>query len=253
MREADIPRYAPHKSLMGGEGVPMHEAHGNAADALIIDPLQRLANLIPRRPTEHPYGLPRQAPDEVLALSALIANLEPRLGDDPSRILGVVLQRDTLIDLDDLLIQDVWLPDGEIKDLWPRLVSYGQTVPEALCDDHGDPLALALEQGVGGDGGAHADGLDGGGVEGLAAGNVSGEEVLHDAPDALERGVGVVGRVLGQELQHDVLAIARADTVGKGAAAVDGDADAPGCHFVLSCVCGLMAWKYGVRWGYLYE
>jgi hypothetical protein len=50
--------------------------------------------------------------------------------------------------------------------------------------------------------------------------------VGEDAADGFEGGVGVVGGVLGEELDYDILAAVVADAVGKGAAAVDGDADA---------------------------
>ena len=44
-----------------------------------------------------------------------------------------------------------------------------QQIPKAACDGQGEVFTFPFEQGIGGDGGAHFDGGDAGGVEGLVA------------------------------------------------------------------------------------
>ena len=224
--EANLPCDAAYQGLVVGERVSVHQTHGYAADAGVIHFLQLVPDVVVFGASQDPDRLAGEAPDEIFALRLLRARLSVRLCDFPLRVLGIVLQRDALVNLDDLLIQDVGLPDGQVKDLWPGLVANGEAVAEAARDDHGNLFAFALQQGVCGHGGAHADGVDVGGVEGLAAGDVALEEMAHDAPDALERRVVVVGRVFGQELDDDFLAAVLAHAVGEGAAAVDGYANA---------------------------
>ncbi len=60
-----------------------------------------------------------------------------------------------LVDLDDALVEHVGLDDMAGEDLRPRLVADAQRVAEALGDDEERALALALEQRIGGDRGAH--------------------------------------------------------------------------------------------------
>lgn len=54
--------------------------------------------------------------------------------------------------------------DAEVKDVRPRLRADVQQVLEALGDDQREPLTLALQQRIGRDRRAHADGLDPRGV-----------------------------------------------------------------------------------------
>ena len=62
-----------------------------------------------------------------------------------------------LVDLDDALVQHVGLDDVLGEDLWPRLVTDAQRVAKALGDEQQGAVALALEQRIGGDRGAHFD------------------------------------------------------------------------------------------------
>ena len=66
---------------------------------------------------------------------------------------------DAFVDLDDAFVERLGQFDLAGED--PRAVLIGdpQRVAEAAGDDESGALALALQQGVGGDGGAHADGL----------------------------------------------------------------------------------------------
>lgn len=229
--EAELARDLADESLVRGEGVGVHQAHGDAADAGVVHALQVGADGVAGRAPQDAHGLAGQAHDEVGGLGGGGAGGGGDAGDVARGVLGVVLEGDALVDLDDGRVEHVGLADGEVEDVRARLVADDEAVAEALGDDEGDGLALALEEGVGGDGGAHADGLDVGRVEGLAAGDVGAREVGENAADGFEGGVGVVGGVFGQELDHEVLAAVVADAVGKGAAAVDGDADAA----VLAC------------------
>ena len=62
---------------------------------------------------------------------------------------------DALVDFDDPLVEHRRKHDVPREDVRPRLVSDPQRVAEAARDRQRDPLALALEQRVGGDGRAH--------------------------------------------------------------------------------------------------
>jgi hypothetical protein len=65
------------------------------------------------------------------------------------------------------------------------------------------------------------------------------EEVGHDATDPFEGRIVVVSRVLGQELDDDVFAIEIPNAIGKCAASVNSNPDAPifldGGHLELIC------------------
>ncbi len=227
MLEPNLPGYLPDERLVVRKCVGMHQTHGHAPNPRVKHPLQLLSHRLPRRTPQHPHRLARQ-PHHQLRLPGLgTPNFHIHLSHRPLRILGIILQRDPLVHLDHARVQHLWLPDGQVENPRPRLVPNDETVAKPFCDNQRNSLALALEQRVGRDGGAHADGIDAGRVQGLAAGNVAGQEVRHDAADPLERRVAIVGRVLGQELDDDVLAVEVADAIGEGTAAVDGNADAP--------------------------
>ncbi len=65
-----------------------------------------------------------------------------------------------LVDLDDALVEHVRFDDVLREDFRPRLVTDAQRVAEALGDQKQRALALALEERVGCDRGAHLDGAD---------------------------------------------------------------------------------------------
>jgi hypothetical protein len=101
------------------------------------------------------------------------------------------------------------------KDLGAVLVGDAQRVAEALGDDQQGTLALALEQGVRCDRGAHLDGGDVG--RDRRAGPQS-----QDVADALDRGVAVALRILRQQLvRHQSAIRLLCHHVGEGAAAID--------------------------------
>ncbi len=87
-----------------------------------------------------------------------------------------------------------------------------QRVGEAARGDQRGALALALEQGIGRDGGAHADRAQRPAL------------IAQKLADALEGGVGIVARVLRQQLEHSQRAVRAArDDVGESATPIDGE------------------------------
>jgi hypothetical protein len=119
-------------------------------------------------------------------------------------------------DLDYPVVQHLGQHDLAVEDARPVLVGDAQGVGEAAGDDQDGGLALALEQGVGGDGGAQPDGSDAFGGKGVVR---SEAEQLTDTGHG---GVAVGPRVVGQQLVRDQAAVrALRDDIGEGAAPVD--------------------------------
>ena len=120
-----------------------------------------------------------------------------------------------LVDFDRPLVEHRREHDMPREYVRPCLVSDAKRVAEAARDRQRDPLALAFEQGVGGDGRAHAHFLD--------RAPFLGEH----APDRFQRGVIVLVRVLRQQLLDPHLPVGRArNDVGERPAAVDCEAPA---------------------------
>lgn len=228
MLEADLLGNFADQCLVVGKCVAVHQTHGYAPNPFVKDSLQLLTNALVFGPVQDPHRLARKAHNKLGTFRALIAGSGGSLGDPSFRILGIVLQRNPFVNLDDLLVQHVGLPDGQVEDFGPALVADGQAVSETFGDDHSNLLALAFQESVRRHGCSHADGVDLGGVQRLAARDVSFCEVAHDAADALQGRILIVGGVFRQQLDHDVLAIEGAHAVGKSAAAVYGNADAAG-------------------------
>lgn len=134
-------------------------------------------------------------PPDVLRRVAPVAR--PRLGRQR--------QEDHLVDLDDGLIEVGRARDGQVKYVRPRLVADVQQVREPGAHEQRAALAAALEQRVGRDRRAHADGRDAARVERRGARVRRAGDRLEHAADALARRVGVVGGVLGQQLEHPVV------------------------------------------------
>ena len=121
-----------------------------------------------------------------------------------------------LVDLDDALEQHLRLDDVLGENLRPRLVADAKRVAKALGGQQQRALALALQQRVGGDRGAHLHRADAARRDWLAF--CKPEQVA----DALDGGVAIGLRVLRQELVGRQRAVrAAADDIGEGAAAVD--------------------------------
>ena len=95
----------------------------------------------------------------------------------------------------------------------PGLVADAKRVAEAPVDHEQGPIALAFEEGVGGDRGPHLDGVD---VRDGRTGSSS-----HKLADTLDGGIAVVLRIVGEELARDERAVGTSgDDVGERAASV---------------------------------
>ncbi len=123
---------------------------------------------------------------------------------------------DPLVRLDRALVEEARQLDPADEELRPVLVGDAQRVGEPLRDDQRGPLALALEQRVGRDRRPHLDRVDRVGGDRRSRGQAK------QLADALDRGVAVALRVVGQELVRREAAVGAArDDVGERAAAVD--------------------------------
>ncbi len=126
------------------------------------------------------------------------------------RAQHLAVRRHPLVDLDDAGVERLGQDDRQVEQPRPRLMADPQRVAVPAGDCQADRLAGPLEQGVGRHRRAHADRGDG-----LAAGQ---------PPDALAGGVGVERRLRQQFGGADAAVGGVGDDVGKGAAAVDGEA-----------------------------
>ena len=107
------------------------------------------------------------------------------------------------------------------EDFRPRLVADLERVAEAFAHQQQHAIALALEQCVGGDGGAHLDAVDQLGRQRVPARH------LKQIGDACGRRVGVSLGILGEKLVREEPPVRRPrHDVGEGSAAVD--AELPG-------------------------
>ena len=78
-------------------------------------------------------------------------------------------------------------------------------------------LALALQQGIGRDGGAH-----------LHRGNLAAARLGEDRGDSRDRGIVITFGIFGQQLaDHALAGRAVRDDIGEGAAAIDREGPAP--------------------------
>ncbi len=138
-----------------------------------------------------------------------------RQGGLVQRAHHLALGPEALLGFDHTRVERRGLVDVEVEQPWPGLVADGERVGEALGRDQQGARALALQQGVGGDGRAHADGRHPLGREGCP------DRSLQQPAHALDRRV-LIGRRGGQELGGDEFARrSAADHIGEGAAPVD--------------------------------
>jgi len=132
------------------------------------------------------------------------------------RLLDRTVGADAPADLGDALVELLRKHDLLGEDVGPRLVGDPQRVAKALRDEEQDAVALAFQQRVGGDGGAHLDVADGAGGDRLAL--LQAEQVA----DALDGGVAIGAGILREQLARvEPAGRVAADDVGEGAAAVD--------------------------------
>ena len=96
--------------------------------------------------------------------SALAASRSRAHGGEIGLALDRAVGAHALVDLGDALVEHVRLDDVAGKNLRPRLVADLERVAETLGDQQQRALALALEQRIGGDRGAHLHGADAAGA-----------------------------------------------------------------------------------------
>ena len=126
------------------------------------------------------------------------------------RAQDLAINADPLVDLDDAFIEHRWQHDVPREDVGPRLVADPQRIAEPPGHRQRDPFALAFEQGVGCDRGAHPH-----------LGDLA-DLVGQDTPDRLQRRILVATGVVGQQLLDPHAPVGRAcDDVGERPAAVD--------------------------------
>ena len=135
---------------------------------------------------------------------------------DGQRRQHLAVRADALVDFDHLAVEQFGQHDMAREDLRPVLVGDAQRVAKTLRDEQHRALALALQQRVGGDRGAHLHRFDALGRNRRAGGDAE------QMADAGERRVAVMLRVFGQQLVRDDAAVGPArDDIGEGAAAID--------------------------------
>ena len=104
--------------------------------------------------------------------------------------------------------------EEEIVEPGAGLASYFNGIFEALRRDEGGACAFALQQSIGSHGRA------------VKENEVSAERNFAGGFDNGLRGIGGAG----EDLEHSQLSTVHPDTVGEGAAGVDGDAERLGAH-----------------------
>ena len=126
-----------------------------------------------------------------------IARVERRPEPGPrrrrvERAQHLAVGRHPLVDLDDVAVERLGQDDLAREDVGPRLVADAQRVAEAGGDRQRDRLALALEQGVGGDRRPHLDRAD------RAAARLG-----EDRADAGDRRIVIALGIVGEQFADD--------------------------------------------------
>ena len=181
LRKADLARERGHLPLVLGVAIGMHEHD-------------------------------RDRPD---AGGARGRKLAPQRGEVRLALDGSVGTH-ALVHFEDALVEHFRLDDVAGKDLRPRLVADLEGVAKTLGDDEERALALALEQRIGGDRGAHLHFAD------HAVGNRLARLDADEVADALHGGVAIGLGIIREELVRNQRPVRPApDHIGECAAAVD--------------------------------
>ena len=126
------------------------------------------------------------------------------------------MRAQTLVRLHDIAIEDFRQPDMQVEKARAVLVADPELVGEAPCHHQQGALALALQQRVGRNRGAHPHRLDVLGRDRRIAFRAQ------YVANALERGVVIVLRCFGEQLAGDIAAVRPpGHDVGEGSAPVD--------------------------------
>ena len=179
--EAGAPRDLLRRRLVGGVAVSVHQADGDGPEALRVRPRQVRFQLLPVQ-----------------------------------RLHDLAMRACALVRLDDRLVEDFRQADMQVEEARAVLVADPELVREALCHHQQGAFALALQQRIGGYGGAHPHRLDAVGRNRLPV------RRSQYVADALQRGVVIMLRRFGEQLAGDIAAVRppRHD-VGEGSAPVD--------------------------------
>ena len=136
--------------------------------------------------------------------------------------LDAAVGANALVDLHHALVQHVRLDDVAREDFRPRLIADAQRVAKSLGDQKERAFALALQQRIGGDRGAHLDRVDP-----LARDRRIGRKPEQVA-NAVHRRVAVGLGIFRKQFMRGEAAVGTpADHVGKGTAAIDPELPAP--------------------------
>ena len=181
LREADPPAQLSHPQLMVRASVAVHEGHRHRPNAAVEGLLKIRLNL-----------------------GFVQGGLYPALGVHP------------LIHFDGPLVEQFRQQDVQGEQIRASLIADAQAVAKALGGDEQGAIPLALQQGVGGHGGAHLDMRDAVGGDGRPGWQAQ------EVADALHSRVLVALRVFGEQLVADQLSIrALGHQIGEGAAPVN--------------------------------
>src|SRR4051794_41177452 len=113
MLKANLFCQSTNQCFMLWECVAMDKANSHTPESLVIETLQLLFDFVLHWPFQDPDHLTRKTTHELMALVILMAGLHLSL--IPLRILGIILERNTFINLNDLLVQHIWSSNSEIK------------------------------------------------------------------------------------------------------------------------------------------
>lgn len=139
-------------------------------------------------------------------------------GCEVERCENFAISGDTFVDLDDVFMERCWQFDLADKEFGAMLIADAQLIGEACGSDQKGAGAFAFEQGVGCDRCSHMDGGD------LVLRNRLTGLQGKDAPDSLNRGVGVVSGVVRKKFFAARLPLwVYRHKIGKSTAAVDPD------------------------------
>ena len=175
LSEAEIARDGCQPRLMVGIAPAVHQDDGNGVVAVVAECLECVAG---RRFVERP--------------------------DDRA------IRADPLVDLNHRFVEHRRQNDVPREDVGPRLGADPERIAKSARDRQRNALALAFEQGVGCDGGAHPH-------------RAKRSAFLGEDPaDAFERGIGIASRIVRQQFHHPLppVAVPR-DDIGERPAAID--------------------------------
>lgn len=187
MPEARLQGHLPHQPLVLLERVGVQQCHSQAPNSFGQNSLQ--------------VG-PQLGYVEGLHNAHRLAGGSLAPGRRQVQLAVAAAEDHPLLRLHHLVVQHLRLGACQVEEVGPRLVADVEQVSEASGDHQGSRLAPALQQGVGGHRRAHADALNLGSVHLLVGRERTPRLLFEDSADALPGGVGIVGRIFGEQLHE---------------------------------------------------